>query len=66
LASDDASFITGETLPVDGGRHAMCPRWNACWFILNNNSISKKVCLITGWNYIEVSLHEYLAGVQSL
>jgi Dehydrogenases with different specificities (related to short-chain alcohol dehydrogenases) len=26
LASDDASFITGETMPVDGGRHAMCPR----------------------------------------
>ncbi|XP_018575876.1 uncharacterized protein LOC108914536 [Anoplophora glabripennis] len=26
LASDDASFITGTTLPVDGGRHAMCPR----------------------------------------
>ncbi|XP_070155790.1 3-oxoacyl-[acyl-carrier-protein] reductase FabG-like [Polyergus mexicanus] len=26
LASDDANFITGVTLPVDGGRHAMCPR----------------------------------------
>ena len=26
LASSDASFITGATLPVDGGRHAMCPR----------------------------------------
>lgn len=26
LASDDANFITGATLPVDGGRHAMCPR----------------------------------------
>lgn len=26
LASDDASFTTGVTLPVDGGRHAMCPR----------------------------------------
>lgn len=26
LASDDASFITGAILPVDGGRHVMCPR----------------------------------------
>ncbi|XP_065837563.1 3-oxoacyl-[acyl-carrier-protein] reductase FabG-like [Oscarella lobularis] len=26
LASDDASFTTGATFPVDGGRHAMCPR----------------------------------------
>ncbi|GBP65809.1 3-oxoacyl-[acyl-carrier-protein] reductase FabG [Eumeta japonica] len=26
LASDGASNITGATLPVDGGRHAMCPR----------------------------------------
>ncbi|CAH4036724.1 unnamed protein product [Pieris brassicae] len=26
LASDLASNITGASLPVDGGRHAMCPR----------------------------------------
>lgn len=26
LASDDASFSTGDSLFVDGGRHAMCPR----------------------------------------
>lgn len=26
LASEDASNITGATVPVDGGRHAMCPR----------------------------------------
>lgn len=26
LASEDASFVTGASIPVDGGRHAMCPR----------------------------------------
>ena len=26
LASDDASFTTGVTLPIDGGRSVMCPR----------------------------------------
>ncbi|KAH8326691.1 hypothetical protein KR067_011963 [Drosophila pandora] len=26
LASEEASFSTGISLPVDGGRHAMCPR----------------------------------------
>ncbi|XP_055639454.1 3-oxoacyl-[acyl-carrier-protein] reductase FabG-like [Toxorhynchites rutilus septentrionalis] len=26
LASETASFITGASLPIDGGRHAMCPR----------------------------------------
>ncbi|XP_011179018.1 uncharacterized oxidoreductase TM_0325 [Zeugodacus cucurbitae] len=26
FASDSSSFITGATLPIDGGKHAMCPR----------------------------------------
>ena len=26
LATEKSSFITGACVPVDGGRHAMCPR----------------------------------------
>jgi hypothetical protein len=38
-------------MPVDGGRHAMCPRWNKTWIILNNGfCVSKNVSC--GYNHI--------------